>query len=233
MAGKRKKRRGPKWLQRLQRSAIVFAVSTYIWILRLTCRIEVVEGRTNLDAALARGVVIPCIWHQQIMVSSLFVRSLIPLGLKTGFLTSPSRDGEVTTRAAKHHGTYTIRGSSTRTGREALKALVKGVRDGISPTIYPDGPRGPAHVFKPGAVMVARLTGVPIMPVGCAASRYWQAKSWDQNRIPKPFARLTIAVGDLWPVARAERDMDNVAQQVGYKIDELMHMAEAAQSRTS
>lgn len=225
------RKRGPEWLQRVKLHAMVLAVSSYVWLLRLTCRIDVVAGSDNVDAALARGTVIPCSWHQQILTSGLFLRSLVPRGLKTGFLVSPSREGEFISRVAQQHGTYIMRGSSSRTGSAALKAMIKGTQQGISPTLFADGPRGPAHVMKPGTVILAQRTGTPIMTVGSASNRYWQINSWDKNRIPKPFARITIAVGELWPIERSEQQIDEAARQVGSKIDELIGVAEAAQKK--
>lgn len=227
---KRKKKRGPMWYQKLKLSAMVWTASAFIWALRLTCRTEVVAGAANVEAALARGVVVPCGWHQQILISGLFLRGLVPRGLKAGFLASPSREGEFISRVAIHHRGKIMRGSSSRTGSEALKAIIKGTQEGISPMMYADGPRGPARVFKPGAVLLAQRTGTPILPVGCAVDRYWQIKSWDQTRIPKPFSRFTIAVGELWPVACENHQIDAVARQVGRKVDELTAVAEAAQS---
>lgn len=227
----KKTKRGPQWLQAVKLNAMVAAASAYIWVLRLTCRIEVVAGSSHADAALAYGVIIPCGWHQQIVASGLFLHSLTPRGLVLGFLISPSREGEFVSRVATHHGTYTMRGSSSRTGSEALAALEEGTDQGISPMMYADGPRGPARVFKPGSVILSQRTGTPIMPVATAIDRYWQLNSWDKNRIPKPFARITVAVGELRPVDHDEQHIDAIAQQVGHEVDVLTTAAEAAQTR--
>lgn len=232
MPKKRKHKHDPEWLKKLKLNAMVLTASAYIWVLRLTCRIDIVAGSEHVEAALARGVVVPCSWHQQIMASGLFLRSLIPRGLKTGFLISPSREGEFISRVANHHNAYVMRGSSSRTGSAAVKAIIRGTKQGISPTMYADGPRGPAQVMKPGTVILAQRTGTPIMAIGSAANRYWQLKSWDKNRIPKPFARLTIAVGELWPVDCPEQEINAVTQQVGKEIDALTAVAEAAQHRS-
>jgi lysophospholipid acyltransferase (LPLAT)-like uncharacterized protein len=69
---------------------------------------------------------------------------------------------------------------------------VQYVNDGITVAFTPDGPRGPRHVFTPGALIVAQRTGRPIIALGATASRAWRLKSWDRHVVPKPFATVTI-----------------------------------------
>jgi lysophospholipid acyltransferase (LPLAT)-like uncharacterized protein len=65
----------------------------------------------------------------------------------------------------------------------------------LSPAITPDGPRGPAWKFKPGAILLAQLSQRPMIPMAYAASRAWKIQ-WDRFVIPKPFARVAVAVGE-------------------------------------
>jgi hypothetical protein len=103
-------------------------------------------------------------------------------------------------------GAHVIRGSSTHTGARALRDYYETiVKQEISPAITPDGPRGPVHEFKPGAVMLSQLTGKPILPVSIAASRSIRFRTWDRFELPLPFSRVVIAYGE--PV-RPERGMD-------------------------
>ena len=89
-----------------------------------------------------------------------------------------------------------IRGSSSHTGARALRDYYQALaRDQVSPAITPDGPRGPPWKFKPGAVLLAQLAQRPIIPLAYAASRAWKIK-WDKFVIPKPLARIAIAVGE-------------------------------------
>jgi len=75
-----------------------------------------------------------------------------------------------------------IRGSSTHTGARALRDYYETiVKQQVSPAITPDGPRGPVHEFKPGAVMLAQLTGKPILPISIAASRTWRFRTWTSS----------------------------------------------------
>jgi len=54
--------------------------------------------------------------------------------------------------------------------------------------IIPDGPRGPSYCVQPGIIKLAQKTGAAIFPIRVAYQNYWQLKSWDRFRNPKPFS---------------------------------------------
>lgn len=223
----------PAWRQKLELYAIAWVATLFIWLLRLTCRIRVVEGQQHLDAALARGTaVVPCAWHQRLVPSGLFLRSLVRRKMIIGFLISPSREGEIMSRLARAHDVTPIRGSSSRTGSQAMESLAEAVNQGISPMMYGDGPRGPAGVFKPGAVVLASRTGAPLFLIGAAVNRFWQLKSWDAHRIPKPFSRFNIAIGEPLYVGALEgtQQAEDLASEISRRLNVLDAAAEAAQT---
>ncbi len=161
----------------------------------LTCRIVRVEGAEHLEAALAKAPsLIPCYWHQHQLFCGKYLVEQHPR-LQVGWLISPSVDGELGAMMVRRFGGHVIRGSSTSTGalvlRDYYEALTK---ENVSPVITPDGPRGPRFQFKPGAVLLARMSGRPMLPMAYAASRAWLIK-WDRFVIPVPFSRIVIAVG--------------------------------------
>lgn len=110
-------------------------------------------------------------------------------------LISEHRDGETVARVAQGLGLRTVRGSTTRGGARAIAALVRVLREGHAAAITPDGPRGPARQFAPGALVAAQRAAVPIIPIGVHVDRAWRLRSWDSFLIPKPRARVTIAYG--------------------------------------
>lgn len=229
-----RKRQPPGWRKRVLITLSQWGMAGYIWLLRLTCRIRVVQGEQHLEDALARGTpVVPCAWHQRLVPSGLFLRSLVPRGMNVGFLISPSREGEFMSRVAHNHRVKPIRGSSSRTGREAMQALIEAVRAGISPMMYGDGPRGPARVFKTGAVILASRSGAPLFLVGAAASRYWQVKSWDAFHVPKPFCCFTVAVGEPWPIGalKGTQEAEDIAKELGHRLDALCEVAQNKRDR--
>ena len=100
-------------------------------------------------------------------------------------LVSEHADGEYITRVIERHGFGTARGSSTRGGTRGLKGLVRAARAGRDVALTPDGPRGPARRFKPGALAVAQLAGLPVVPVAAGASATWRFRSWDAFMVPR------------------------------------------------
>jgi lysophospholipid acyltransferase (LPLAT)-like uncharacterized protein len=160
-------------------------------------RVVSVVGTEHVVDALAKAPsFIPVYWHQHQLYCVKHLLTLRGQGVKLGFLISPSVDGELAAMLVRHLGAEVIRGSSTHTGARALRDYYQALsRDGVSPAITPDGPRGPPWKFKPGAVLLAQLSGRPIIPMAYAASRAWKIK-WDKFVIPKPFSRIAIVVGE-------------------------------------
>ena len=176
-----------------------------IRLLTATYRIDRVIGEEHMAPYLnGEAVCAPCYWHQHHIVGSTLVRSWIRRGFRACFLVSGSVDGDVPERIARSWGAEVIRGSANQSGALALRDQQRMMRDGYSIVTTADGPRGPQHEFKAGTVLMARIAGVPIVPIGCAADRAWYLeKRWDRFMIPKPFARIVIAIGEPVPVPRS------------------------------
>jgi len=86
-------------------------------------------------------------------------------------MISQSKDGEYIARVFDHYGVEAARGSSTRGGSAALREMIRDARAGKNIVFTPDGPKGPNRVVKPGLVMAAQATGLPIVPIAFAAKK--------------------------------------------------------------
>ncbi len=161
-----------------------------------TCRVVRIEGAQHLDEALAKAPsLIPCYWHQHQLFCARYLLEQRAKGLTVGWLISPSVDGEIGAMMVRRLGAVVIRGSSTHTGARALRDYYEVlVKEGVSPIITPDGPRGPRFKFKMGAILLAQMSGRPMLPMAYAVSRGWLVK-WDKFVIPAPFSRVAIAIG--------------------------------------
>jgi lysophospholipid acyltransferase (LPLAT)-like uncharacterized protein len=160
-------------------------------------RVVSIVGTEHITDSLARApLFIPVYWHQHQVFCVKHLLELRSQGVKLGFLISPSVDGELGAMIVRSVGAEVIRGSSSHTGARALRDYYQALsREGVSPAITPDGPRGPPWKVKPGAVLLAQLSQRPIIPMAYAASRAWKIK-WDKFVIPKPGARVAIALGE-------------------------------------
>ena len=134
----------------------------------------------------------PCIvafWHSEMLPVLFVFRALRPVAL-----VSPSEDGLLIATVLKDWGYDVVAGSSSRGGKEALQTLVELAAQHVV-LITPDGPRGPAHIAKPGAVIAAHRAGVPLVLVRMHAARTQIFhRSWDRFQLPLPFTQITLHV---------------------------------------
>jgi len=156
-----------------------------------------VEGREHFELASdGRGALVS-LWHGRMIVPvALFKNRGIHV------LVSPSEDGDLSERLLESFGYRVVRGSSSRGGARALRALLEVLDVGGVVVITPDGPRGPMHSVNTGLPWMARATGRAIVPVGVAARPAWRLGSWDRFTIPKWRARIAVTFGVPISVAR-------------------------------
>lgn len=107
-------------------------------------------------------------------------------------MVSQSFDGEYIARIIERFGFVAVRGSSSRGGSEALRGMKKELEKGTTVAFTIDGPRGPKYVAKPGPVLLARASGLPMSAFYVALSNAWVLKTWDEFMIPKPFSKALV-----------------------------------------
>lgn len=140
-------------------------------------------------------------------------------------ITSTSKDGEMMTTVVHLMGGSTTRGSSTRGGVNALKGLIRLVRDKKRNSSFAvDGPKGPIYQVKPGVFEISRLLQAPIFPGGVACDRKWVfEKAWNKTFLPKPFARISIVWREPFQTIRRDQDPRDLA--LGLALGEAIHGA--------
>lgn len=167
-----------------------FLAACVIRLLQSLMRIEYV-GEERLRTGWERGEhVILAFWHDQLL---LMVTGYRGPGAK--ILISASKDGELIARTMRYFGQGAVRGSSTRGGRAAFKAMLALAKEPFDLVFTPDGPKGPRHTIKEGVVQLARLTGRPVIPMAFACSRGHRFASWDRFLLPFPFSRGVFSFG--------------------------------------
>ena len=166
-----------------------------IKLLMLSCRLGQTKGQDREADALNRygGAIYPT-WHQRMSYLAHFLGSR-----HVTAMISQSRDGEYAARIAQWLGFNNIRGSTSRGGTEALRAIIRTIKKGHNGGMLADGPQGPARVAKIGSVIMARNAGVPLIPITWGGDRCWMFNSWDRYLIPKPFSRVVVYIAEpIW-----------------------------------
>ena len=119
-------------------------------------------------------------------------------------MTSTSKDGELIAQFLDRFGVGAVRGSATRRGSAALREMAGWLRRGHDVGLTPDGSRGPCYEIKPGLVLLAQLSGCPVLPISFHYSSAWRLRTWDRFYIPKPFSTVTFRVGEPFHVPRTD-----------------------------
>jgi lysophospholipid acyltransferase (LPLAT)-like uncharacterized protein len=230
----RKLTRSTRHITPARRLAYRVAVPLGLVIVRFfwtTCRVVRIEGGQHLDAALAKAAsLIPVYWHQHQLFCAKFLLDQRSRGLKVGWLISPSVDGEIPAMMVERVGGHAIRGSASHTGARALRDYYEAlVQAGVSPALTPDGPRGPRFEFKSGAILLAQVSGRPILPMAYAATRAWRVK-WDRFVIPVPFSRIAIALGEPRYVPKVidARGVEALQREMERQLRGLFELARGA-----
>jgi lysophospholipid acyltransferase (LPLAT)-like uncharacterized protein len=179
-------------------SVLAVLASLLIRLLRLTWRVTLTGPEPPYDL----GPIVFCFWHGR--QAGLLAH---PRPRPVAVLSSRSRDGELQARILGRLGFVVQRGSSSRGGAEGLKGIIGRLRDGADAAFAVDGPRGPLHEVKPGALAAASSAGATVVPITTRSSRSWIfERAWDRYLLPKPFARVELVRG-----ARLDGPVDPLA----------------------
>jgi lysophospholipid acyltransferase (LPLAT)-like uncharacterized protein len=179
---------------------ITWTATFAIRILGPTIRFSASWEEGSAGTIEARPIVYS-LWHNCIIPSLFLFRDL-----HIAVMSSESFDGEYVGRIMDKFGFVRVRGSSSRGAVRALLGMRQEVEQGWTVAFTIDGPRGPRYVAKPGPVLLARATGVPMAVFHIALERAWILKTWDGCMIPKPFTRALLRVSRQMPVPQDGND---------------------------
>ena len=167
-------------------------------------------------------------WHNKLVASTLCLDYIE----KRAVLASPSKDGELISVPLEKLGYEMIRGSSDKNSTSSLISLIKYMKKGYSIGTPVDGPKGPARVVKDGVIKIAKMAGVPIVPV------YWYSKnptfakfpSWDEMRCPIFSTNLINLYGEpiYVPQDGDEQSEENARIQLQNSLENLEKEASKA-----
>jgi hypothetical protein len=172
--------------QRIKFSLVAVVVSALLRLIGATLRSTMSFDSNTIDPGLTQyhARIFP-FWHRCVLPATYLFRNR-----RLAVMTSRSTDGEYIARVIQRFGFLAIRGSSSRGGSQALLEMRTLVQNNGSAVFTIDGPRGPRYVAKRGPVLLASMTGAPMIPFYVAVKSAWVLSSWDRFIVPKPFSRI-------------------------------------------
>jgi lysophospholipid acyltransferase (LPLAT)-like uncharacterized protein len=175
------------WLARL----IGAGLAAYLNLVVRTCRIT---------GPATRDQVVLAFWHEFNMLAFVVARKRRGELLHASFSTSGFR-GAVITSMLRRSGTpmrvFELPPEEDRAAGRALAVRMARVAEsGASPIVTPDGPFGPYRVAKPGALILARASRLPVQPWAMLVRPNIRLPGrWDRQLVPLPFSRIHVIEG--------------------------------------
>jgi len=183
-------------MKKKTKQKILFLLGSKLaWLIILalghTSRIKLINRHYVRRLQRENATILFVLWHGRILLPIFVHRNE---GITA--MVSMHRDGEMIAQNIHRLGYKTVRGSSTRGGNKAFHKMIKVLKDGGNCTIMPDGPTGPRHKLKSGAVYLGQQTGAVLVPLTFACERKIEFKSWDRFNFITPFSKSVVIYGE-------------------------------------
>lgn len=166
---------------------------------------------------------IAAFWHEMLPLMPLLVEMAQARGLvgRAHVLVSRHRDGRFIAAGVRRFGVETVHASSSKGGAAGALALLRLLREGGMIAITPDGPRGPRRQAAPGVAQLAALAKAPVLPVAGHARWAVTLGSWDRMRLPLPFGRGALVIGEPLPPGTPLEEIAGALDAVARRAEAL------------
>jgi lysophospholipid acyltransferase (LPLAT)-like uncharacterized protein len=195
----------------------------------LYVRLVAATARTS-GPEVAQEQLIWAIWHESNLATAVAALALRGDTQAIVFTTRGFRG--IVMNAMLHgigSGAVTVPPEGTAGRAEAAsvsRAMSRLTRDGWSVLASCDGPFGPRRIAKPGVLIVARESGLPVQPWALAIRPPLRLRRrWDQQLVPLPFCRLTVVEGRQLRLEPRERIKPRLAE-LQAELDRITALAE-------
>ncbi len=161
------------------------------------------------------------LWHaNQFLVHGIRNRE------KLSVLISTSIDGEIVAEVCEKWGFKVVRGSSGKKGAvESTMQMLTRLKEGECVAIMVDGPHGPLHKVKNGAVKLAQMSGAPIVPVHWFSPQktFISLPSWDKMKTPLGKCNILNIYGEPVYVREnaTDEELSNIKENIKNQLFEI------------
>jgi lysophospholipid acyltransferase (LPLAT)-like uncharacterized protein len=207
------------WLARI----IGRTLATYVRLVAATCRLH--------GPAVVDGPAVLAFWHEYNLAAAIAAFRTRRGERHVSFSTQTFR-GEVMNSMLAGLGSGSVSlprpGAASEAARLSLEMARLG-RSGSSLVVSPDGPLGPYRHARPGALIVARESGLPLHAWAVSVRPALRlTRRWDRHIVPLPFCRIRVEQADpirvgprepLRPMlARLQAELDEVTRRADRRM---------------
>jgi lysophospholipid acyltransferase (LPLAT)-like uncharacterized protein len=191
-----------------------------------TCRLKVLNEAFHQELLYGSGSYIGATWHRAAIFYCHLYGPMHPM-----IMISKSKDGELLARFAEKCGMIPARGSSSRDGQKALLQMIRHLKEGhrMCTTVL-DGPQGPPYVAKKGLLLLAKKSGVPLLPgIWSARHAITFEKSWDKTMLPWPFSQVVVAYGPLLYIPKdcSDEELEDLRLELQNRLNVLLEQVDS------
>lgn len=195
---------------------VAYVLTKIIRLYIKTLRVQILgKDRTIQELSTSATGSVFLFWHDSILLIPLleWATPFQPISL----LISYSRDGDIATEIGKQFRNVSVVRVKHNSRAAALVESCHLLENRHSLLITPDGPRGPRHKIKPGALFACQKCGASVIPIMYAASSQYTLSSWDRFRIPLPFSRVLFSALEPIP-SPTEGDLEQFREEIEQRM---------------
>ena len=155
-------------------------------------------------------------------------------------LVSENKDGEYLVNAMRRFDLQFARGSAAnprkleknKSGAAAMKSMIRALKNGQNVGLTPDGPRGPRQRCHMGIAQIARMTGLPVVPVAWSTTRGKRFNSWDRFLLAAPFSKGYYVYGEpIYIEGKSAEDIETGRLTIESSLNEITARADIFANR--
>lgn len=210
-----------------KKQILLYLVTKVAWLLVLafgkTARIHIKNIKYWYYVKQSSHPPLITVWHGDMLLPIYMLRNQ-----NIYAMVSEHNDGEMIAQTILRLGYRTIRGSSTRGGQKAFRAMLKQLKQGKRCAVLPDGPNGPRYQFKLGSILLAQRSGALILPITFAAKKKIVINSWDRFTLWWPFTKVYCVYGKPISIPRniSKAELEAYRQFVEQQMQQLKKEAD-------
>ena len=207
----------------------------HAWLARLIGRamalyVRLVARTARVSGSVTRDQVVLAFWHEYNLVASVAARRRRGDLHHVSFSTKTFRGLVMDAMLAGLDAGSVPLPQPDQKGEAARLALelARFGREGSTVAVSPDGPLGPYRRAKPGALLVARESGLVLRAWALSARPCLRLRGrWDRHIVPLPFSRIRvfeappIQVGEREPLRPLLERLQGALEEVAGRADAL------------